>query len=201
MFDVVFRLTLQEQNDLVALCREVIAQAPLFQKTMPNGANFNYLCTSAGEYGWMSDRKGYRYERAHPTTGNAFPPIPDQIHSIALRAAERSGEPLLPQSALLNWYTADSKLGLHIDKTERCDAPVISISLGADCVFVKGGPKRADPKEKVVLHSGDVMVMSGEHRYCYHGVNKIVPDTMPSSLDMQQFGRLNITVRQVEAVE
>ncbi|MEL6404505.1 MAG: alpha-ketoglutarate-dependent dioxygenase AlkB [Chloroflexota bacterium] len=200
MFDVAFTLGMQQQNDLVALCREVIRQAPLFQKTMPNGSTFNYLCTSAGDFGWLSDRKGYRYEKTHPTTKQAFPPMPDLIHEIAVRAAEACGEPLVPQSALINWYTADSKLGLHVDKTENCDSPVISISLGADCVFVKGGKKRADAKETIILHSGDVFVMSGEHRYYHHGVKKILLDTMPADLDMRDFGRLNITVRQVNPV-
>ena len=103
---------------------------------MPTGAKFRYLCTSAGRYGWISDRKGYRYEEKHPVTQSAFPPMPAIIERIAVETSAKYGLTLRPESALINWYDEDGSLGLHQDKTEKCLAPVISISLGDDCVFV-----------------------------------------------------------------
>ncbi|MEO1290361.1 MAG: alpha-ketoglutarate-dependent dioxygenase AlkB [Chloroflexota bacterium] len=197
MFDVLFRLSLREQNQLVIHCEDIIKKAPLFQKTLRGGAKFKYLCTSAGEYGWISDNKGFRYVNRHPLTQETFPEIPSSIQDIVERVAKELHQPTRPESMLINWYTESSSLGLHIDKTEKCDAPVISISLGDDCLFVKGGLKKSDAKETITLHSGDVFVMSGEERYCYHGVKKIIPNTAPKELMMTRNGRFNITIRQV----
>ncbi len=197
MIEVARRLSLDEQIALLDACRAVIRQAPLFQKTMPTGANFRYLCTSAGQYGWMSDRKGYRYEDKHPLTQTAFPPMPAQIDQIARETAAQYDLDLRPESALINWYGEDGSLGLHQDKTEKCLAPVISISLGDDCLFTIGGVERTERKHDVILHSGDVLIMAAEHRLVFHGVKKILPGTAPSELSFDQAGRVNITVRQV----
>lgn len=200
MFDTVMHLEIEEQRELLEACRDIAHAAPLFQKTMPRTGNkFNYLCTSAGLYAWTSDKqKGYRYEDTHPKTGNKLPPIPQIIVDISVKAAELAGEVIVPESALLNWYEPTGSLGLHVDNTEECDAPVISISLGADCLFAKGGKTRRKKPEIVTLKSGDVFVMSGEHRYLYHGVEKIISGTSPEELGIKSDGRLNITVRQVK---
>lgn len=197
MFEVAFTLSLETQIELLGLCRTIAEEAPLFQKMLPTGAKFNYFCTSAGQYGWVSDKKGYRYEETHPLTRQPFPKIPNLIEEIALKAAAKYDTRLRPESALINWYAADSSLGLHQDKTEKCDAPVVSISLGDDCQFVKGGLERNSPKENLRLCSGDVFVMGGEHRYYFHAVKRIYPNTAPPELGMKQSGRVNITVRQV----
>lgn len=197
MIDVIRRLTIDEQIKILSECQKVVEDAPLFRAVMPTGADFRYLCTSAGDYGWISDRKGYRYVSKHPVTGFKFPPIPNFIYQIAADAAQMCGLTLRPESALINWYDEDSQLGLHQDRTESTDAPVISISIGDDCVFIVGGPQRSDPRRKITLKSGDVLVIGAEHRFIFHGVEKILPDTAPKELSLGQNGRFNITVRQV----
>lgn len=199
MIEIVRKLDITTQIEILEACRNVIAQAPLFQKTMPTGkhAKFNYLCTSAGGYGWISDRKGYRYEEHHPTTKKAFPLIPDIITRLSIEVVEKLGHMINPQTALINWYTESSTLGLHQDKTEESLAPVVSFSLGDDCLFTIGGLSRKDKKRNIILHSGDILVMGGEHRLVFHGVKKIIPNTAPQELGMKQSGRVNITVRQV----
>lgn len=198
VYEVVYQLPLETQKELLKVCREIVAEAPLFQKTMKNGKNFNYLCTSAGDYGWMSDGKGYRYEQAHPTTQAAFPAIPPLIHNIAIEAAEHCGLSLRPETALINWYSESGSLGLHQDVTEECDAPVVSISIGDDCKFIKGGAERKSSQKTITLHSGDVFVMGGAERFYFHGVRHIIPNTAPQELEMKQAGRVNITIRQVK---
>ena len=199
MFEVVFKLTTEEQCAIVAACREIIEKAPLFTKTMPTGAEFRYQCTSAGEYGWVSDNKGFRYVNRHPITDLAFPDMPDIIREIAHNAVAHYGLIIEPESALINWYDRDGRLGLHQDKTEISHAPVVSISLGDDCIFLIGGLKRSDAKKEVVLHSGDVLVMGAEHRLAFHGVKKILSDTGPHELEIS--GRINVTIRQVYDVK
>ncbi len=189
MIDVVRQLTLAEQKNILAVCREVIAEAPLFVKTMPTGAAFRYKCTSAGPYGWISDRKGFRYVETHPVTGQAFPKIPSPIEQIAIEAAAGCGLALRPETALINWYDPDSSLGLHQDRTEISRAPVVSISVGDDCVFIIGGLKRKGPKRELILHSGDVLIMGAEDRLVFHGVKKILPGTAPAELGLENPGR------------
>jgi|FLYN01.1.fsa_nt_gi alkylated DNA repair protein (DNA oxidative demethylase) len=197
MIEVVRRLTIAEQREILDACQAVIEQAPLFRKIMPTGAKFRYLCTSAGQYGWISDRQGYRYASQHPVTKQNFPLMPPIIRDIAIDAAARAGLSLRPESALINWYDRKGTLGLHQDKTEKSLAPVVSISIGDDCVFIVGGLERTDPKRNMILKSGDVLVMGAEHRLIFHGVKKILPGTRPPELDFKEDGRLNITVRQV----
>ncbi len=198
MIEVARYLTISEQIAVVDACRAVIRQAPLFQKVMPSGAKFHYVCTSAGDYGWISDRQGYRYVDTHPLTQQPFPAIPPIIARIARAAAAQYDLSLRPESALINWYGADGSLGLHQDKTERCLAPVISFSLGDDCQFIIGGLERTDPKRSLVLHSGDVLIMGAEHRLVFHGVKRIMAGTAPAELGWREAGRINITVRQVD---
>ena len=175
----------------------VIEQAPLFIKTMPTGAAFRYRCTSAGRYGWISDKAGFRYVDAHPITSLPFPQMPPLIEQIASEAAIQYGLHIKPESALINWYDHDGTLGLHQDKTEISRAPVVSISIGDDCVFIVGGLKRTDRKSELILKSGDVLIFGAEDRLIFHGVKKIIPLTAPRELGLKQAGRLNITVRQV----
>lgn len=197
MIDVIRKLTIDEQLRILRECQMVTQKAPLFRAVMPTGADCRYLCTSAGDYGWISDRKGTRYVSKHPTSRLAFPPIPRLMVQVAIEAAESCGLSLRPETALINWYDEEGQLGLHQDRTESTDAPVVSISIGDDCIFIVGGPQRSDPKHKITLKSGDVLVMGAEHRFIFHGVDEIVPGTAPSALGLEQHGRFNITVRQV----
>ena len=197
MIEIVRQLNITEQQAVLNACRAVIQQAPLFVKTMPTGAAFRYCCTSAGPYGWISDRKGFRYVDKHPITEMPFPHMPDIIRQISVDAAARCGLNIRPETALINWYDRDSSLGLHQDRTEISRAPVVSISIGDDCIFIIGGLQRRAPKRQIILKSGDVLVMGAEDRLVFHGVKKILPHTGPEELDLESEGRLNVTVRQV----
>ncbi len=83
------------------------------------------------------------------------------------------------------------------DYEEKVNKPVISISLGGDAIFEFGGLERFGSYEDIILHSGDVFIFGGEHRYCYHSVRKVIPDTKPADLIMEPV-RISITIRQYE---
>ena len=183
-----------EQEALVADLRAVVRQAPLFVPRMPRtGKAFSVRMTNCGELGWVSDvAQGYRYQATHPATGEAWPAIPP----LALRAWETAGHDVSPQACLLNFYDAAARMGLHQDRDEQAlDAPVVSISLGDSCLFRFGGTKRDDPTRSLRLHSGDVMVIGGASRLCFHGVDKLYPGT---STLLAEAGRINLTLRRVE---
>ena len=101
-----------------------------------------------------------------------------------------------PDVALVNFYDSQAKMGMHADKDERSLAPVVSLSLGASCVFRFGNAlSRNRPWQDIALESGDLFVFGRESRLAYHGVIKTLPGTNPSDIGLAA-GRLNITLRE-----
>ena len=100
-----------------------------------------------------------------------------------------------PEACLINFYDPTAKMGLHQDRDETdFDAPVVSVSLGDCCLFRVGGLKRSDPTRSFRLNSGDVVVLGGDARLAFHGVDRIYPGT---STLLAEGGRINLTMRRV----
>ena len=182
------------QHELLAAVRAVIAAAPLYVPRMPrSGKPMSVQMTNCGALGWVTDaERGYRYQATHPETGAAWPPIPDLLGE-AWR--QLGGYPHPPQACLINFYAASARMGLHQDKDEQdLAAPVVSLSLGATCLFRVGGVKRNDPTRSLRLASGDAVVLGGEGRLAFHGVDRILPGT---STLLAEDTRINLTLRRV----
>jgi alkylated DNA repair protein (DNA oxidative demethylase) len=180
------------QADLVADLRSLAAEAPMFSPMTPYGKPMRVKMTSAGKYGWMSDKHGYRYVTQHPD-GMGWPPIPERVLSIwrALVSAERA-----PDCCLVNYYGEGARMGMHQDRDEADFSwPVLSVSLGDDGLFRIGNPTRGGKTESIWLQSGDVVVMGGVARLTYHGVDKI---RFGSSSLLERGGRINLTCRVVD---
>jgi alkylated DNA repair protein (DNA oxidative demethylase) len=183
----------EEQEALVAALRACVKQAPLFTPRMPRtGKPFSVRMTNCGTLGWVSDEaRGYRYQPDHPDTGTPWPAIPE----LALKAWALSGYGASPEACLVNFYDAKARMGLHQDRDEAAlDAPVVSISLGDTCLFRYGRSERNGPTKSVQLQSGDVVLIGGASRLCFHGVDRIYAGT--SSL-LSDAGRINLTLRRV----
>lgn len=187
------------QAALAADIAGVIAAAPLFVSRMPRtGVPMSVKMTNCGSLGWMSDQEmGYRYETRHPDTGQPWPAIPP----ILLEAwSLLTGYAKPPEACLVNVYDAEARMGLHQDRDETdFDAPILSLSLGADCRFRVGGLKRAGPTVPLILSSGDALVLGGPARQYFHGVDKILPSlTAPLPPPLMGLGaRVNLTLRRV----
>ena len=184
-------LTAQEQAAMLADLRAVVAAAPLFSPMTPYGRPMTVQMTSAGRFGWVSDRRGYRYAEHHPN-GAPWPAIPDSVLTVwrAVAQTER-----LPECCLINFYTENAKMGLHQDRDEAdFSAPVVSISLGDDGLFRIGNETRGGPTQSLWLRSGDVTVMGGAARLLYHGIDRIAFGT---STLLPKGGRINLTLRVV----
>ncbi|MBC6404564.1 MAG: alpha-ketoglutarate-dependent dioxygenase AlkB [Rhodospirillales bacterium] len=181
------------QSRLLADLKTLLAAAPLYRPTMPvSGKPFSVTMSNAGPLGWVSDRRGYRYQAQHPRTGLPWPPIPDAL--LALWEA-LSGYPAPPEACLINRYDAGARLGLHCDSDEAArDAPVLSVSLGDTAVFRLGGPSRKDPTRSIRLNSGDVLRLGGASRQAYHGIDRVLGG---SSRLLPGGGRINLTLRRV----
>ena len=52
---------------------------------------------------------------------------------------------------------------------------MVSVSLGDDCLFRVGETTRDGRTVSFRLKSGDVVVLGGEGRLCFHGVDRIYP--------------------------
>lgn len=182
------------QTRLLAAVRCVIADAPLYVPAMPRtGKEMSVLMTNCGALGWVTDQeRGYRYQAQHPVTGRPWPAIPAELFDLW---SEVAGYPAPPEACLVNYYSHVAKMGSHRDADEQdFSAPVVSVSLGDDAVFHVGGPRRSDPKSRMTLKSGDVVVLGGESRLAYHGIDRMLPTT--SDL-LEEGGRINLTLRRV----
>lgn len=123
---------------------DVIAAAPLYVSTMPKtGAPMSVRMTNCGALGWLSDKeRGYRYEAHHPTTGDPWPAMPPRLLKLWNELAQYAKP---PEACLVNVYDEKARMGLHQDRDEAdLAAPILSLSLGADCRFKLGGARRGD---------------------------------------------------------
>jgi alkylated DNA repair protein (DNA oxidative demethylase) len=159
-------------GDMVVLARvaEVAAQAPFRHLETPAGHRMSVAMTNCGALGWVSDRRGYRYDAIDPASGRPWPPMPEELRRLAERAAAQAGfEGFAPQACLINCYQPGARLSLHRDEGDFT-APIVSVSFGLAAVFLLGGLKRTDKAERILLQHGDVVVLGGESRMRYHGV-------------------------------
>lgn len=185
-------LNAYEQAGLVEQVRRVVRAAPLYRPETRAGRKMSVRMTSAGTFGWISDRRGYRYERQHPD-GQDWPPMPPMALDI-WRAV--SGVARDPQSCLINFYDADAKMGMHQDRDEGDFAmPVVSVSLGDEALFRVGGAERGGKTQSIWLKSGDVAVLGGAARLNFHGIDRL---RAGSSSLLPKGGRINLTMRVVD---
>ncbi|MGB3246139.1 MAG: alpha-ketoglutarate-dependent dioxygenase AlkB [Sulfitobacter sp.] len=180
------------QADVLDAVRGVVKKAPLFRPDTPYGKPMSVRMSAAGQYGWFSDKTGYRYVPVHPS-GTPWPDIPTPVLDIWNRV---TGLERQPECCLINYYGPDARMGLHQDKDEAdFQWPVVSVSLGDDALFRMGNVTRGGKTESIWLQSGDVVMMGGDARLTYHGVDRI---RAGSSTLLPKGGRINLTLRVVE---
>lgn len=192
-------LTVTQQHELLKIISDSVMLSPLYQAISPySGKGLGPKMTNLGELGWYSDERGYRYQKTHPITGDAWQPMPDILLDIW---HDVSGYPKPPQCCLVNYYDQpDSKLGLHKDHDEETfEPPIVSISLGDSCMFRMGLTHKKSPTRSFQVDSGSVMVMGKQARTAYHGVDRILYGKTNTLHAYPPFakGRLNLTLRRV----
>ncbi|GAA2919550.1 alpha-ketoglutarate-dependent dioxygenase AlkB [Streptomyces thioluteus] len=183
------------QRRLLAACREW-ARPPAGLRTvrMPSGGEMSVRTVCLGWH-WFP----YGYART-VVDGDGAPvkPFPGWLDALARDAVARAygsdGGAGPYDIALVNFYEAGARMGLHRDSDEKSTAPVVSLSLGDTCVFRFGNTRtRTRPWTDVELRSGDLFVFGGPSRLAYHGVPRTLPGTAPADLGLT--GRLNVTLR------
>jgi alkylated DNA repair protein (DNA oxidative demethylase) len=180
---------------LVEEVSQLVEVAPFRHLTVPGGYSMSVAMTNCGRVGWVSDRKGYRYDPIDPGTGQPWPAMPALFRDLAGKAAAAAGFPNYdPDDCLINRYVAGAKLSLHQDRDENDQwSPIVSVSLGLPAVFLWGGKRRRDPVRRLRLKSGDVVVWGGPARFVYHGVSALADGVHPVTANT----RINLTFRKV----
>lgn len=184
---------LQREAALLADIRDVVAKAPFRHLITPGGFRMSVAMTNCGALGWVSDRRGYRYDPIDPDSGSRWPPMPASFAALADAAAAAAGfEGFVPDACLVNHYEPGARLTLHQDRNEQgYDAPIVSVSLGLPATFLFGGLARNDRTVRVPLVHGDVVVWGGPSRMRYHGVLALKPGQHPLLGER----RINLTFR------
>ena len=181
------------EQELLTAIEEITAVAPFRHMLTPGGQRMSAAMTNCGAVGWVTDRRGYRYDPVDPETGRRWPPLPRLFAELAGQAAARAGfADYRPDVCLINRYEPGARMSLHQDRDERdFSAPIVSVSLGLPATFLFGGPKRSDKPYRLALEHGDVVVWGGTHRLVYHGVAPVADGCHASVGRM----RLNLTMR------
>ena len=130
-----------ELPEVVAALLGITEAVAFRHMTTRGGYRMSVAMTNCGAVGWVTDGTGYRYDPLDPSTGRAWPPMPDVFRRLAARAAAGCGySGFEPDACLVNEYAPGSRLSLHRDADERdFTHPIVSVSLGLPAVFLLGG--------------------------------------------------------------
>lgn len=189
----------ERQSALVAACREWGRDPAGLVRHRTRGGVMSVRMVSLGWH-W----RPYQYSATLPD-GTAVKPFPTALGDLARAGLADAAalDPELPTPdgadpydvALVNFYDADARMGMHQDRDERSAAPVVSLSLGDTCVFRFGNTEtRSRPYTDVELRGGDLFVFGGPSRLAFHGVPRTLPGTADPAGGLTG-GRLNITIR------
>jgi alkylated DNA repair protein (DNA oxidative demethylase) len=181
------------EAELIAALREIVAHAPFRHMMTPGGHQMSVAMTNCGRLGWVTDRRGYRYDANDPESGNPWPAMPPSFCRLVDQAATQAGfDKFAPDACLVNRYAPGAKMSLHQDKDELdFGAPIVSVSLGLPAVFLFGGLKRSDKPRRFRLEHGDVVAWGGPSRLTFHGIAPLADGEHPL-LGRQ---RINLTFR------
>lgn len=131
---------------------------------------------------------GYHYDwTARSYTEDRKSPMPPSMTALGSLFAEcdssQSKSQLLKlrsfttSASIVNYYSQKSNMGGHRDDLELdFTKPVVSISLGLPAVFLLGGKtKEEEPVIGILVRPGDVLLLAGDSRLCYHGMGRVIP--------------------------
>lgn len=181
------------ERELLDGVLRIAAVSPFRHMVTPGGFPMSVAMTNCGRAGWITERRGYRYDANDPQTGQPWPAMPEGFAALAARAAQagRYGG-FVPDACLINRYEPGARMSLHQDRNERdFSQPIVSVSLGVACRFLFGGARRADKAQRIPLRSGDVVVWGGPARLTFHGVAPMAAGSHP----LTGVTRYNLTVR------
>jgi alkylated DNA repair protein alkB family protein 1 len=111
--------------------------------------------------------------------------FPSDLFDFVRDAASLLGHnDMRAEAAIINYYpTTKCMMGGHLDDAEEAmHKPIVSCSFGNTIIFLIGGKTRDIEPTALFIRSGDIVLMAGHARYCFHGVPKMIPGTSPTFL-------------------
>lgn len=169
---------------------------------------------------WLTIGSQYNWNtRSYPSSSPT--PFPPDISALVTSLFQDS---FTPESGVVLLYSPKDYMPVHRDVSDECERGLASFSLGCDGLFVIARDKYPDAdegdedreQEMVVIRvrSGDVVQMSGQTRWAWHAMPKVMAGTCPPWLEEWPVGtatpkeyekwrgymrgkRLNISCRQV----
>jgi alkylated DNA repair protein (DNA oxidative demethylase) len=160
------------EGAVIQAVHAVVAAAPFRNMVTRGGFRMSVAMSNCGDAGWVSDRRGYRYDHNDPDSGRPWPAIPAVLAALATNAAAVAGfKDFAADACLINRYAPGARMSLHQDINERdFTQPIVSVSLGLPARFLFGGAQRSDKPLRCTLQHGDVVVWGGPSRMFFHGV-------------------------------
>lgn len=142
----------------------------------------------------------YLYHEKIPDTGAKPHPIPDSLTDLAHKILNEHfpWPEFRPQSVMVNFYTEDSSMGLHVDKDEpNKDAPIIGINFGSTCRFFYEDTN--GEMKDLRIPGNSIYIFGKSARLMRHGLGSIYTKTLAegSHDSLKNKERLNLTIRQV----
>lgn len=142
----------------------------------------------------------YTYHHTIPERNVKPHPIPSSLRILALELLEKyfPYKYFSPEAVLVNFYTQNSSMGLHVDKDEEDHyAPVIGMNFGSTCRFFYES-ENGEVKD-VLIPGNSIYIFGGQARLMRHGLGTIYAKTLSAGSEKFLISkeRLNITIRQV----
>lgn len=142
----------------------------------------------------------YVYYPVIPETNVKPFPIPDFFLRFCetLKEEMKLSRDFHPEAVMVNFYTQNSSMGMHIDKDEEDqESPIIGVNFGSTCRFLYEDEKGST--QEVRIPGNSIYVFGGSARLMKHGVGTIYTKTVPPGQEkyFQNKERLNLTFRKV----
>ena len=142
----------------------------------------------------------YKYYPVIPDTRVKPFPIPEMLKNEVKAALETYFEwsDFSPEGVLVNFYTKDSSMGLHVDKDEEDQlSPVVGLSFGSTCRFFFEDEQ--GEMQDIKIPGNSLYIFGRSARLMRHGLGSLYSDTLSpgSEAFLSSKERLNLTIRQV----
>ncbi len=139
------------------------------------------------------------YDKVPGTDAKPFP-IPEKLTNEARKILDQffPTKDYRPQSVMVNFYTSDSSMGLHVDKDEpNKEAPIIGLNFGSSCRFFYEDEK--GEMKDIRIPGNSIYIFGKSARLMRHGLGSIYTKTLAEGSEflLGNKERLNLTIRQV----
>jgi len=189
--------------------------------TVGNPTNVSNLKNNTNMYTeWNSDimetlrwvSLGYHYQWTPRTyEDDKRSAFPTELNELVKDLAATAGATMDSEAAIINFYpNPKCQMGAHRDDAEDdMSKPIVSVSFGNTVVFLMGDTTKEVKPTALFIRSGDVVIMGGHSRYCYHAIPRMIEGTTPPELlntddpnwmDCKNYlenARINMNCRQV----